>query len=76
MDYTNGRDWVTLPPRQPGEEWTGLASRPTDDRPTESEMTAIDTALTARRLVRTEPWGIDVEGRLCASIAIDRAGKD
>jgi hypothetical protein len=73
IDYTNGRDWVTLPPRHPGEEWTALSTHPTDDRPNESELAAVDEALAARRLVRTEPWGIDVESRLCASIEIVRA---
>jgi hypothetical protein len=72
IDYTNGRDWVTLRPRHPGEQWTALSTRPTDDRPIESELAAVDAALSARRLVRTEPWGIDVEGRLCASIQIAR----
>src|SRR5262245_34422274 len=34
IDYTNGRDWVTLLPRNAGEEWTALSTSTTDDRPT------------------------------------------
>jgi hypothetical protein len=70
IDYTNGRDWVTLPARRPGEEWTALSTAVTDDRPDERELTAVDAALADRRLIRTQPWGIDNNGRLCADIAV------
>jgi hypothetical protein len=62
IDYSNGRDWVSLPPRRAGEEWSALSTEATDDRPTEQELAAVDAALAARRLVRNEPWGIDVDG--------------
>lgn len=76
INYTNGTDWVTLLTRRPGEEWTALATDITDDRPNEHELTAVDAALAERRLTRTEPWGIDANGRLCAAIAVIRPGNE
>src|SRR3954447_14327664 len=61
IDYSNGRDWVTLHGGQPGEDWTSLATEVTDGRPTEQDLAAIDAALADRQLSRTEPWGIDLE---------------
>jgi hypothetical protein len=72
IDYTNGRDWVTLPTRRPGDQWTALSTDVGDDRPDERELMAVDAALADRRLIRTESWGIDINGRLCASIAVAR----
>jgi hypothetical protein len=75
IDYSNGRDWVSLPTRQPGDDWTALSTRVTDDRPDDGELTAVDAALAVRRLARIEPWGIDIDGRLCASVTATRAAR-
>lgn len=72
IDHTNGRDWVDFPGRRRGEDWTALSTRTTDDRPSEDELTAVDAELTTRRLVRTQAWGIDGEGRLCAPVSTTR----
>ncbi|MDT4991083.1 MAG: hypothetical protein QOH97_975 [Actinoplanes sp.] len=72
IDYTNGRDWVDLPGRRQSENWTALSTSADDNRPSDEELNAVDTELTTRRLVRIEAWGVDVEGRLCASVRIIR----
>jgi hypothetical protein len=72
IQYTNGTDWATLPSGPTHDEWSSLSTQVTDDRPTEGQLAEVDAALAARRLVRTEPWAIDLESRLCASIAVAR----
>ena len=74
--YTNGTDWATLSPDDDGPEWTALSTRVTDDPLQAAEFTEVETALAKLRLVRTEPWAIDADGRLCASIAVERAAAD
>jgi hypothetical protein len=71
IDYTNGRDWVDLPGRE--QDWTTLSTRTADERPSDDELTAVDVELARRRLLRTQPWGIDTEGRLCASVISARS---
>jgi hypothetical protein len=71
IDYTNGRDWVDLPGRS--QDWTALSPRAADERPSDEELAAVDVELSRRRLLRTQPWGIDTEGRLCAAVISTRA---
>lgn len=72
IDYTNGRDWVDFPGRRRGKDWTALSTHATDERPNDDELTAVDAELSTRRLVRTQAWGVDSEGRLCAPVSTTR----
>ncbi|GAA1879147.1 hypothetical protein [Asanoa iriomotensis] len=59
--YTQGVDWVALP-----------AGAHPSDPPDADQLAAVAVALAERNLQPTEPWAIDTNAELCASLVATR----